>query len=146
MVEDAKARDPIQKALRQIDPRLFVERQMTIDGEQVWVVNVDLGRDDPTGVVTLLEWRDEAGRPLPTLSEGIVARVARMERDGSKLHRSVIEANRARTERARNDLIQQTEDLTKEIVAGLGWRKSVQPRSRSLYLARARQRARGVDI
>ena len=146
VVEQARPRDPIQAALRQIDPRLFVERQITLDGEQVWVVNVDLGRDDATGIVTLLEWRDEHGRPLPELSEGIVGQVARMERDGAVLHRKVIEANRNRTERGRRDLVAQTEEATKDVVAAMGWRKATSPRGRSLYIARSRQRESGIDV
>ena len=146
VIESASARDPIVRALKQIDDRLFVERQATFEGDWVWVVNVDLGRDDPTGVVTLVEWRDEQGRPIPYLAEGLVRRVAQMERDGSVLHKKVIEANRALTERRRREMETQTEDLTREIVAGIGWRKTTLPRGQNLYQARARQRAKGIVI
>lgn len=146
VVEHASSRDPIQQALKQIDPRLFVERQATVDGEWVWVVNVDLGRDDPMGIICLLEWRDEQGKPIPYLAEGIVQRVAQMERDGAVLHRRVIEANRARTERMRRESMQATEDITREIVPAIGWRKTTLPRSQNLRMMRDRQRARGHDV
>lgn len=146
VVETPAARDPIVKALQQIDDRLFVERQATLEGDWVWVVNVDLGRDDPSGVVTLLEWRDEQGKPLPYLAEGIVQRVASMERDGAQLHRRVVEANRAFTEQNRRRMNEQTAELSREIVAGIGWRKMTLPRGQNLYQARGRQRAKGIEI
>lgn len=146
VVEHASSRDPIVKALKQIDDRLFVERQATFDDQWVWVVNIDLGRDDPDGIVTLLEWRDEQGKPIPYLSDGLVQRVAAMERDGSALHRKVIEANRRFTEQRRRELEQKVEDITRDIVPNIGWRKTTLPRSRGLYLARARERANGTII
>ena len=146
VVEQPAARDPIVKALKQIDERLFVERQAVLDGDWVWVVNIDLGRDDPSGIVTILEWREPNGKPIPYLSEGMVQRVAAMERDGATLTKKVIDANRALTERRRRETSQATEEITREIVPAIGWRKTVLPRSRNLYLARGRERARGVDI
>jgi hypothetical protein len=146
VVESASSREPIVRALKQIDDRLFVERQATFDGEQVWVVNVDLGRDDPTGVVTLCEWRDGDGKPIPYLAEGLVRQVAQMERDGSKLNKKVIEANREFTERRRRRMEEETAEMTREIVSGIGWRKTTLPRGQNLYMARARQRAKGIVI
>lgn len=101
VVEQAHSKDWVQLELKKLDRALFLEKQITLDNEEVWCVCVDVGLDQPP--VTLLEWRDDDGRPLPYLSERLVHRVGSMERDPAALKRRVQEANVAFAERQRRD-------------------------------------------
>lgn len=112
VVEQARSKDSVQQALRGIDDRLFLERQIGFDGEPVWCVCVALDGDQPP--VAILEWRDEDGSPIPEPSDRLVDRVRRMERDGARLAASVIEKNRRFRESRSKELREQMEELARE--------------------------------
>jgi hypothetical protein len=112
VVEQARSQDSVQKALRGIDDRLFLERQVGFDGQPVWCVCVALDGDQPP--VTILEWRDEDGSPIPDPSDRLVDRVRRMERDGARLTASVIEKNRRFQEQKVKDMETTITEMAKE--------------------------------
>lgn len=108
VVETVRDRDFVQRELRKIDDRLFVEKQLTYSGEAVWCVVVSVGGDVPP--ITLLEHRDPTGRPLE-LSGSLIDRAARMERDGSRLSAKVIRQNADRIESARQKMASELQEL-----------------------------------
>lgn len=99
--ETAHSKDWVLQELKKLDRALFLEKQITLDNEEVWVVCVDVGLDQPP--VALLEWRDDDGKPIPYLSERLVHRVGAMERDPAALKRRVQAANLAFRERQRKE-------------------------------------------
>lgn len=99
--ETAHSKDWVQVELKKLDRALFLEKQITLDNEEVWCVCVDVGLDEPP--LTLLEWRDDDGRPIPYLSERLVHRVGSMERDARALKLRVQAANDALAERQRKE-------------------------------------------
>ena len=110
VIERAAPTDLVTRRLKEVDERLFLERQIGLDQRPVWCVVCDVGLDGPP--VTLLEHRDDNGNPIPDPSEMLVYRVQRMERDGHRLHESVLAANRRMQEEKR----QQTHADTVEIM------------------------------
>lgn len=146
VVAQQQAPAQITKDLRQIDDRLFVEKQLTLSGEEVWCVVVDVGGDQPP--FTILEWRDErSGQPIPELSSGIVARVHRMERDGKRLHGLVVVENRRRVEASRRAAAHAYEEMARDMEPrASGLRSAVLPRSQALRMSRDRARAQGRKV
>jgi hypothetical protein len=146
VVEQAHPKDHVQRRLREIDPGLFLEKQITLTNEEVWCVCVDVGLDHPP--ITLLEWRDDDGRPIPYLSERIVARVAAFERDGRKLLARVVEENARLVERQRRDAdynyaetVRETAKFAHPMHAGLLPRRGIGEKARAKRLTMQRMRA-----
>lgn len=144
VLERAADTDVVQQRLRQLDPDLFLERQITLDGEQVWCVMAEIPGDRPP--LCVFEWRDpETGAPIPVLSSGIVDRMAQMERDPFVLAQRVKERN---TEFARR----RREKLAESLRASAEERRRahlthyVIPRSPGLVAARRRQRRAGHNV
>ncbi len=80
VIEDVKDRDWITRMLRQIDPNLFVELQLTPNGERVWCVVEDVGGDAPP--ITVYEHRDGDRKPLPFPTESMVETFRRRANEG----------------------------------------------------------------
>lgn len=145
VIEDAKPHDEILRSLKAIDDRLFLERQVTIDGQAVWCVVCDVGGDHAP--LTILEWRDEDDHPIHELSSGIITRVQRMERDGRRLAAKVIKENADRLERKK--LENQTtwgeigSDFEKRMSPGYS---AMLPRGQYLRMSRDKRRNRGERI
>jgi len=144
VVETAPPRNSILRALKQIDDRLFLEKQVSTDGRHVWCVVVDLGDRPP---VTILEYRDDDGVPIPEPTDSLVWRIAQMDRDGGRLHKRVLQANEdlkaARARKAREE----TAELARDIVPRISDTRSVLlPRGVDLRRARDRKRAQGYRI
>lgn len=146
VVEHARDKDSIQKELKQVDPRIFLEKQITFEQEAVWCVVVDVGSGHAP--ITILEYRDEeTGKPIPDLGHRIVDRVKRMDRDGQRLAAKVIRQNQARVDRARADARAHWEDIGKEFQERMHpVRSAVLPRSQALRLSRDKRRNRGEKI
>lgn len=145
IVEEAKPQNEILRALRQIDPRLFLERQLSLEGQAVWCVVCDVGSDYPP--LTVLEWRDSSEHPIHELSSGIVERVARMERDGATLAASVIKKNSDRIERKKLETQAHWADLGTEFEQRMSpGHSAVLPRGQYLRRSRDKRRARGERI
>lgn len=98
VIEQAQDKNDLQAALRRLDDRLFLERQVTLTGEVVWCVVVAVGGDRPP--MTILEWRDADGQPLE-LSSGLLSRIERMERSGERLMAEVVKQNALKVEQQR---------------------------------------------
>ena len=145
VIEQAQPKDAVQRELKRLDDRLFLERQVTIDEDIVWCVVVDIGLGHPP--VTILEWRDESGRPIPYLSSRLVSRVAAMDRDGAKLTARVIEHNarlvRERKEQSRREF----EEIAADMIPRMsGTRSAALPRGQHLRRSRDARRARGESV
>jgi hypothetical protein len=144
VVEQAHPKDRVQRELRKLDDRLFLERQVTLENEEVWCVCVDIGLDSPP--LTILEWRDERGRPIPDLTDRIVSRVGAMERDHQRLVARVVEANARMVEAARRQADSDYEETVKETAkfmhpmhAGLLPRRGIGEKAKARRLAAKRR-------
>lgn len=145
VVEQAHPKEFVQARLRELDDRLFLEKQITLSNEEVWCVVVDVGLGHPP--MTILEWRDDSGRPIPYLSERIVGRVAQMDRDAGKLYAKVIAANAALVEMQREHALQEWEAISEDMIPRMsGTRSAVLPRGQWLRRSRDRRRARGEKL
>lgn len=145
VIEDARPHHEIAEQLRRLDDRLFLERQLTFAGEEVWCVVCSLGGDHPPA--TILEWRDSDGRPIHELSSGLVDRVARMERDGARLTAEVVKRNREMVERGRRNADAEYQAIAEEIVPLINdKRSSVLHRGQHLRMSRDKQRAKGRKL
>jgi hypothetical protein len=133
--------ESIARELRSLDQRLFLEKQITYQGDAVWCVVCDIGGGQPP--VTLLEYRGRDREPIP-LDSGIIDRVRRMERDGEKLTRRSIEANRQMVETQQRRSRDAYEEIAIDMVPRIFDRKRpVLPRSQALRMSRDKRRARG---
>jgi hypothetical protein len=146
VVQQVRDTSWIQKELKALDDRLFLEKQLTFGNEEVWCVVCQVGGDVPP--VTILEWRDpQTGRPIPELSSGLVERVARMERDAGRLNDKVLKANAAKLEADRRDSYDKYREIALDVVPHMSaLRSSLLPRSQSLRMARDKQRNMGRRI
>jgi hypothetical protein len=102
IIETPRSHDSVLRDLKKIDDRLFLERQVTIEGQAVWCVVLDPRSDDPP--LTILEWRDENDHPIHELGEGILYRVQKMQANaGGNLTAKVLKANHDRIEAKRRE-------------------------------------------
>jgi hypothetical protein len=141
VVESAADSDVLQRDLRAIDPRLFLERQLTLDGDQVWCVMCALDGDQPP--ICVFEWRDPDGRAIPVLSSGIVDRMNQVERDPYVLNAKVKARNEEFTRRKQEAYNEQIYGMAEEYrTAG----RMVQHRSPSFVRAKRIQRRQGHNV
>lgn len=145
VVESGREKAEIDAALKAVDDRLFVEKQITLANESVWCVVVDVGGDQPP--MTVLEFRDDKGVPINELSWDIVERMKRMDRDGKHLAARVIRQNRDRIEGARKLAREQWEDIGGEFEKRMdpGY-SAVLHRGQHLRRSRDKRRARGEKV
>lgn len=146
VVEHAREKDEIQAALRKIDPRIFLEKQVTFEQEAVWCVVVEVGGDQPP--MTIMEYRDEeTGKPIPDLGWRVVERVQKMDRDGGRLAAKVIRQNKERIDRARADARAHWEEIGKDFEQRMKpTRSAVLHRGQHLRRSRDKRRARGENV
>jgi hypothetical protein len=134
--------DALRRELKRIDDRLFFEKQITYTDEEVWCVCVDFSGDQPP--MTILEWRDEKGRPIPYLDSGIIERVKQVDRSGRQLSERVLRENQARIESLRRQSREQYTEVARDMVPRvLDQRRPVLHRSQALRMSRDKRRARG---
>lgn len=139
VVERPSDKNWIQKRLRELDPRLFVQQEIGLDNRPVWVVLVD---GEPP--IPILDWRDDNGEPIPHLTENIIYRVAAMPRESGKLMQSVLEKNRNFRERRDRETQYMMQEALREVIpSAFNKRRILAPRGQKLYQQRNRRRARG---
>lgn len=144
VVEAPAKHDAIQRRLKEIDPRLFIEKQLTLDGEEVWCVVCEI--DEAPHTLTVFEWRDpDTGRPIPVLSHGVVDRMAKMERDPKALAARVHAQNEEFQRRNREKLSEHLRGFA-AMQAKSFKSQIVLPRSPGLVAARRRQRRAGHNV
>lgn len=144
VVEQAHTKDYVQRRLKELDDRLFLEKQMTLQNEEVWCVCVDVGLGN---IFTILEWRDEHGGPIQDLTEGIVARVAAMERDHKRLLARVVEQNARMVEEKRRDADHAYEEVGRDAERMMSpGHSALFPRGQYLRMHRDRLRAQGYKV
>lgn len=145
VVEQARGTDEIQRALRRIDDRLFLEKQVGFDNVPVWCVVCAVGGDQPP--VTILEWRDDHGHPIPHPTSHLLDRVARMDRDGRGLTARVIEQNRKFQESKQREMRSQIADIVHDVMPLMSeTRSGLLHRGQHLRRARDRQRRQGRNV
>jgi hypothetical protein len=141
VVRERPNMESITRELRSIDQRLFLEKQITYQGDAVWCVVCDIGSGQPP--VTLLEYRDRDREPIP-LDSGIIDRVRRMERDGEKLTRRAIEANKRMVEMQQRRSRDAYEEIAGDMIPRIFDRtRPILHRSQALRMSRDKRRARG---
>lgn len=138
VVQEVSDRDFIQRRLRGLDDRLFVEQQLTFDNERVWCVMLTVGLSEPPRCV--FEWRNADGRPIRALTEGIVQEVERMMKRGPLDMQAIDEANRRLVARHEQRAREAHEEIARDFER-LARRSSAIPRSPTLAATRRRQRA-----
>lgn len=92
----------------------------------------------------LFAWRDPNGRPLP-LSSGLIDKVKLLDKNTSVAAPDPDVKNEELKEKREQDWADTREDLTKSYLRESKY-TTILPRSRNLYLARARARARGKNV
>lgn len=136
-----------RKEIKRIDPRLFLERQVTLANEVVWCVVLDAGL--PEGPVTVLEWRGRGGRPVD-LSSGLLDELRRMKQQlgrGDDAFVAVAQANQRLIERRRLESRAAYEDIVADMLPRMtGTRSAVLHRGVHLRRARDKRRARGEKV
>lgn len=142
VVESPGDRDALQRELRSLDPRLFLERQMTLTQELVWCVVLNGDSSEPP--LTILEWRDERDRPIE-LASGIVERVRRMmSRDAHGLARDVARKNHEMIEQRRQAHTEAYREIALDMIPRIEGRvRPVLHRSPGLVASRRRERRDG---
>lgn len=149
VVENVDDRDWINRRLRALDPNLFLEKQLTFEGEHVWCVveQVDGGDHPP---VTVYEHRLPDGRPYPVPNEALIEEMRRraqaMTRDPRERRRQLI----ARADRQNRMLREKIAERQREQHAEVNrefrrMQRTSSPvhRSQQLRMTRDKMRARG---
>lgn len=138
----------LEAELRKLDPRLFLDFEVSPRGPHgpfVYpVVKEWIGDQHPP--VPVLVWKTEDG-PKP-LTLAIVEQVKRQERRDDKLVERVHAANDAHGQELDEDRDEQWDDTIREherAARNFGHFSGPVPRSRALYLSRARRRASGAS-
>ncbi len=145
VIESAKPHDEVLRDLKTIDPRLFLERQVTLDDQAVWCVVYDAGTDNPP--ITILEWRDADDHPIHELSGGIVARVKAMEQASEGLTARVMQANEQRIQAKRRETQSQWSEIGTDFERLMSpMHSAVLPRGQHLRRSRDKLRNQGWRI
>lgn len=145
VVSEMGPRDLIQQRLQQIDSRLFLERQLTVDEEAVWTVCINVGGDSPP--LPLYEYRNEVGMPIPEPGEGIISAMQRMERSSSRLSARIARKNAALIEKKRAERQYEYMQIALEMVPKiLGKERPVLQRGVGLRMARDKKRSMGHKV
>jgi hypothetical protein len=144
VIERPRSQHWVNRALKQLDERLFLERQVSFDNQHVWCVVCDQGDRPP---ITLIEFRDDNGNAISDPTERLIQRVAQMERDGHRLHQRVLDKNQRFREAKSKAMRDETEAITRDIVPRINPTRSVLlPRGAHLRQSRDRQRSQGARV
>lgn len=111
VVEDAQSHQIIDAALKRLDPRLFLERQLTLDQEFVWTVQLDVGDQVP---VWVFDWRDDDDRAINEPTFRIVDEVAAMVKRGPISNEDHRRRNAELAERRRRDAMDEVAELARD--------------------------------
>lgn len=149
VAENDRLADQIQRRLKEIDPKLFLEKQIRLtDQRPCWYVMFDMGGlEDPAA---LLEWSDPTGRPLD-LSWSLYDRVVanRLDRSPRRAPAAGLAeaANVRKQEEAKKWSGDQYDTIRDEFVKLLDpMHSAVLHRGVYLRMSRDRERARGRNV
>jgi hypothetical protein len=146
VVEQTIDRKRIERELRALDPALFLDPEIDLQGRFVWTVKEHIGSAVPPHLV--FEWRDPQSKdPLP-LTWGILDRVRRSEKGrGTTWVGEINKANDARRERLRQDADAVYQEITDDVTPRMrDTRSAVLPRGVGLRMARDKRRAKGEKV
>ena len=139
VAENAADERSVRRELQRLDPTLVLTQEMHPSKRLEYVV-VKTFTDG--SALTLTRWRDDVtGQPLP-LSHGLVEKVKRMDPNTRAPQLDTARHNAELQDRIEQRMLEAAEEVARERELAKG-RSPVFHRSRGLYLARARARARG---
>jgi hypothetical protein len=75
VIEQASSGSSVDRGLKNLDPNLFLEKQLLPSGKPCWCVCEEIGTDLPP--LTVYEFRSPDGEPIPYPSMGIVEEMER---------------------------------------------------------------------
>jgi hypothetical protein len=134
----------IDRELRAIDPRLFLDPEYDQHWGLFWTVKFWNGERAPDPVTVVADWREPSGQPRD-LSDGLLYEVQRMIRRGPIDPKKIAQHNQELRERRAN----QTElDYERAAISSVQQLR-VKPlfhRSQGLRIARDRARRRGEQV
>lgn len=140
VLENAHTQTYINDRLREIDPRLFLERQLTVaDRLPVWCVCLQLVGEP---AATIYEHREENGTPIGYPTEAIVEKIREMKARGPVDARELDRRNRAKRDERRRTAYSKIPEMTRDH-ARLST-KELQPVRGNMKLLQAR-RAKRAD-
>jgi len=143
LVSHGAEKEDIDKALRRLDDRLFLDPEYDPRSGVFWTVKYFRGDQYP---LLITDWRESSGAPKE-LGWAIVDDLKRREGKGWTVAAEVVEANRRlRDERERDSAAGYSEVAGDMFPRLLRPRKTIQPRSQALRMMRDKQRARGENV
>ena len=138
---EAQDERSVQAQLREIDPRLFLDKRGDHQGRIFYVVCYYQGGSQPPEDV--LDWRDDAhrgGAPKP-LSSALGYEIQKQMRRGAVSVAGVIEHNQKLKQRKGDEYDEQRKEAALDVIRSEK-RISAPHRSQALYLSRQRERRR----
>lgn len=154
VIEHPASRDEINRQLGQLNPGLFIERQLSAATEEaVWTVCLDAGEQ---GIIGLFEWREYAdgdadgapsGPPIAYPSARIVDEFQRRYQRGPVTVEQIRRQNEEKKRRDRAELSEEFEQLVHDHYRlAKPTHASLFHRGLGLRRARDRMRARGHKV
>ena len=149
LVEHDRLATQIQRKLKEIDPKLFLEKQIRIsDQAPCWYVMFEAGGDEDP--VALCEWSDPTGRPLE-LSWSLLDRVVSHRLDLSPRRALAAGTAKAANKRKEQEMadwsLNEHVAIAEEVVPMLSpVHSAVLPRGVYLRMSRDKMRARGMKV
>lgn len=139
VLETPHTKDHINRELKQLDSRLFIELQRTIaDPEPIWVVNIDLAND---GIYAIHEHRDGNGVGIGYPTHRMVEEIQRMMQRGPIDVKELDRRNKAKRERRRREIYAGLrENANDRQKSAHPIHSALLPRGQSLRIARSKQR------
>lgn len=116
VVETPREKWYIQSRLQRLDPRLFLELQVDLGEQQVWVVNLDeqLGEMPQP----IFEWRTPDGTPVAELTERVIDEVQRIMSTELDV-RAIVAHNHAMRAERRRQYEEERDEITRDHLATL---------------------------
>jgi hypothetical protein len=98
----------VERRIKRLDPRLFVEKQIDLDQQPVWTVQLEGQLGEP--IQTIYEHRAGDGSPIAELSERVIDEVQRIMASPLNV-KAIIEHNEALKLRRRQERQEQVAEM-----------------------------------
>jgi hypothetical protein len=132
----------LQRAVMELDPELYVDKEMSAFGSILWSVKRNMGDRPPEPIFW---WTDDRGRPLP-LAWGIIEKLKSLEGAGLASERAK-QANQDLRAEIEKDADYGYEEIARQDVPRLaGTRSAGLQRGQHLRRTRDKQRSRGEKV
>lgn len=133
----------IDAALREIEPNLFLDKEIDQQGRLFYTACLHNGERAPNPITVAVDWRESDGSPKP-LSEGLVYEIKKMQQAGGVNIDSIMRRNNALRVKRDDERMQIQEEIARDFDRHkkLG-NFAIVPRSQGLRMSRDRMRRRG---